>query len=68
MSEDQLKVEVDWCLARLEEKLAAMDPYSRPGPSDIYIYVSIIIKFECHVNGSDEVYIYLLGIISVPVP
>ena len=31
MSEDQLKVEVDWCLARLEEKLAAMDPYSRPG-------------------------------------
>ena len=34
----------------------------------LYIYVSIIIKFECHVNGSDEVYIYLLGIISVPVP
>ncbi|KAK7093543.1 UPF0488 protein CG14286-like [Littorina saxatilis] len=30
MSEDQLKVEVDWCLARLEEKLAAMDPYTRP--------------------------------------
>ena len=56
MSEDQLKVEVDWCLARLEEKLAAMDPYSRPGPSDIYI--SIIIKFEYCAHGS-EVYIYI---------
>ena len=62
MSEDQLKVEVDWCLARLEEKLAAMDPYSRPGPSDIYI--SIIIRFEYCAHGSDEV--YMLGIVPVP--
>ncbi|KAL8569743.1 hypothetical protein ACOMHN_007266 [Nucella lapillus] len=30
MSEDQLQLEVDWCVTRLEEKLVAMDPYSRP--------------------------------------
>ena len=29
--EDQMKVEVDWCMARLEEKLAALDPYSKSG-------------------------------------
>lgn len=28
-ADDQLKVEIEWCLARLEEKLADLDPYSK---------------------------------------
>ncbi|XP_076451923.1 uncharacterized protein LOC143287657 [Babylonia areolata] len=30
MEDEQMQMEVDWCLARVEEKLAGMDPYSRP--------------------------------------
>lgn len=50
MSEDQLKVEVDWCLARLEEKLAAMDPYTRPGnpAASFYFYIGLQHSMPCH--------------------
>lgn len=30
-ADDQLKVEIEWCLARLEEKLSGLDPFSRTG-------------------------------------
>ena len=36
MDDEQLTLEVDWCLGKLEEKLAGMDPYSRPGEMPLW--------------------------------